>query len=299
VVDAGSDLRDAEEAGVPAGVDGHLSTEAHETYRRMVLWDFAWECRTGLNLAFYRTFAIPRIAELLGRTGEIAHQPLKRSMDTGLLMYEMIEGGPASERGRTVIRMLNRMHRRWSISDEDYRYVLTTFIVVPTRWIDEMGWRKTTPAERAATTEFYAEVGRLMGIRDVPTSYDEAAMILDEYEAANLGYSEAGAALMKVTSTALEGLFPRPARGLSDLLTSLLLSDEMCDALGVQPPSRWERKGFAAAMRVRAALVPHWPDRKQPAFRVGKSGSHVYPEGYELSELGVQPEGVASPKQPG
>jgi hypothetical protein len=40
-------------------------------------------------------------ADLLVHAGEIQRRPLKRSMDTGLLMYELIDSGPESDRGRT------------------------------------------------------------------------------------------------------------------------------------------------------------------------------------------------------
>jgi hypothetical protein len=217
---------------------------------------FRLGARTGFNLVFYRTFAVPHITGLLGHTGQLEQQPLKRSMDTGVLMYELIDSGPDSPRGRTVIEMLNRMHRKWSIVNDDYRYVLATFIVVPTRWIDEFGWRRTTPEQRAATTEFYIEVGGHMGIRDLPQSYDEAATYLDAYESEHLGYSPAGAALTATLGVALAELFPRPLQGASGLLTRVMLNDDMCRALGLDPPSRLARRGFKALMGLRAKIVP-------------------------------------------
>lgn len=40
------------------------------------------------------------------------------------------------EDGRTAIRRINQMHRSYEISNEDMRYVLCTFVVMPKRWLD-------------------------------------------------------------------------------------------------------------------------------------------------------------------
>jgi hypothetical protein len=145
-------------------------TDDHEIYRTTALMEFPWEMRFGLNLAFYRTFAAPRIAALLAHTGEMERQPQKRAMDSGMFMYELIEHGLDHERGKEVVRRLNQMHRRWDIDNEDYVYVLAAFVVAPTRFIDENGWRKLTPVEREATASFYRQLGRHMAIRDLPES---------------------------------------------------------------------------------------------------------------------------------
>lgn len=257
-------------------------------YRRVAMETFVWEIRTGLNLAYYRTFAIPRIARLLVNSGETERRPLKRSMDTGLLMYELIDSGVDSERGRRVIRMLNQMHRRWPIAQEDYQYVLTTFMVVPTRFIDLYGWRPLTSEERQAAVVFYDTVGRSMGIRDRPDTYKEAAAYLDGYEAEHLRRSEEGLRLMAKTSDALDVLFPPPLRPAANLVNRLLLDDRMCDTFALRRPSPVARHVFGTLMRLRGVAIAHgYRPKNKHVFRSGHSGSAVYPNGYQLSDLGV------------
>ena len=36
---------------------------------------------------------------------------------------------------------MNRMHGRYAISNDDYLYVLSTFVLVPIRWNHAYGWR--------------------------------------------------------------------------------------------------------------------------------------------------------------
>jgi hypothetical protein len=267
--------------------DGGLA-QAHLLYRNMALGDLGPDTRTGLSLALYRTFAVPRIAELLEHTGEIRRQPHKRTLDTGILMYELIAAGTSAPRGREVIRMLNKMHHRWPITDEDYRYVLTTFIVVPTRWIDQHGARATTDAEKEAVTVFYGEVGRLMAIKEPPTTYRDAAQLLDSYEAANVAYSPAGAALMSATQHVVADRLPPPLRRLGPTLTALMLPDKICAAVGTRTPTRVERAVFRHAMRARALVARRHRGSSAPIFTPGHAGRSVYPDGYQLEMLGVQ-----------
>ena len=56
---------------------------------------------------------------------------------------------------------MNQMHGAYAISNDDMRYVLSTFVVIPMRWLDRFGWRpmsersgaraRTTTASSAAT----------------------------------------------------------------------------------------------------------------------------------------------------
>src|SRR6476620_5677715 len=155
-----------------------VERDYHRIYQLTVLYDFPKDARVGLNLAFYRVFAIPRIAELLAHTGEMLGRPAKRGYDTGLVMYELITHGFDHPRGREMVRLLNRVHRPWPISDEDYLYVLAAFTVVPLRWIEQRGCRTLLPPEREASATFYRELGRRMHIPNLPQDYAAAAALL-------------------------------------------------------------------------------------------------------------------------
>jgi len=260
--------------------------EAHQIYRAQAMLDMKWEMRLGLNLALYRTFAVPRIAGLLAATGEMAGNPHKRAFDTGLWMYELIEHGMEHERGREVVRGLNRMHRRYAIADEDYRYVLATFVVVPTRFIDDVGWRACTPVEREAVAAFYARLGQLMGIPDVPDSYDAFAAFFEAYEAENVAYSEAGAAQMHATGGVIAEMLPRRLRPLAEPVTAALLEPRLRAALGLRQPPPLARQLVRMALRLRAARERRRPPRTEGWFVPGRQVRGVYPQGYDLHDLG-------------
>lgn len=268
--------------------------DAHEVYRAQAMLDMKWEMRLGLNLALYRTFAVPRIATLLAATGEMATNPHKRAFDTGLWMYELIEHGLDHERGREVVRGLNRMHRRYAIADEDYRYVLSTFVVVPTRFIDDVGWRTCTPVEREAVAAFYARLGQLMAIPDVPVGYDAFAAFFDTYEAEHVAYSEAGAAQMHATGGVIAEMLPARLRPLAAPVTAALLEPRLVAALGLHEPPAAVRLAVRLALRLRAVRERRRPPRSEGWFVPGRQVRGVYPHGYDLHDLG--PDWLRSPQ---
>ena len=82
----------------------------------------------------FRTFCVPSISALLDQTGEFRRATQKRYDDTDIIVSELLEYGYLSDRGRIALRRLNRLHGRFAISNEDFLYVLSTFIYEPIRW---------------------------------------------------------------------------------------------------------------------------------------------------------------------
>lgn len=252
-----------------------------------MLYDFPADAKLGANLAFYRVFSIPRIAELLVGTGEMTGRPTKRAYDTGLVIFELIAQGFDHPRGRAMVRLLRQVHRPWPIAQEDFTYVLCAFIVVPIRWIERRGWRPLLPAEREASAQFYRELGRRMGIRHLPLTYAEAAEILDTFEARHRAPSPAAGQLMSATQRVVAGRIPRLLRRSTPRLTSALLGEPpLSEALGLPRVGRPARCLVDAAYRLRN-VVNRW--RRPPTgpwFVPGQPAGEVYPDGYRLSELG-------------
>lgn len=112
-----------------------------DIYQTMLRQEFPWDMKLGLNLAFNRSFSVPAIAALHTATGELTERTQKRIDDTGLLMYEMVLNGFDQPRGRDALRRVNQIHRPYDIGNDDFRYVLGCLVVIPTRWLQEYGWR--------------------------------------------------------------------------------------------------------------------------------------------------------------
>lgn len=254
-------------------------------YQILALHEFPWDMVTALNLAFYRTFAAPRMAALLVQTGEVQKEPTKRAADTGLFMYDLIASGLHSQRGLDIVRQLNGMHRRWEIEAEDYLYVLAAFVVVPARWIDSVGWRPLSDNEKSASVRFYGELGRLMGISDLPNTYEAVANVFDAYETRHLRYSSNAATLLEATRSVLESRLPSRLQFLAGPLLRAMLDEPLSRCFGVRPAGPLLRTSFAGALSVRRAVLRRRGPRADPWFTPGRAMS-LYPTGYDLADLG-------------
>ncbi|GHJ43929.1 peptidase [Catellatospora sp. TT07R-123] len=262
-------------------------TDHYAVYRHLALREFGTDMRLGLNLAFYRTFAVPAIARLLLDTGELTERTRKRADDTGLMMYELIAHGPDHPRARHVIAMLNRIHRVYDISPDEYRYVLGTFVFIPTRWIDRYGPRRLRSEERAATWHFYRAVGRLMNIGDLPATWAEFETWFDAYERANFAHDDAATRLIDATRDVLANRFPKPLRRFAAAAGDALLDEPVRRALGVPRPNPAIRAAVHLLLKL-SALVRRLRPVPEPFFVPGRP-SRTYPDGYRLADLGPDP----------
>jgi hypothetical protein len=264
----------------------------HQIYRTMVLIDFGgWDSLMGLQLAFYRTYGVPSISRLLEEAGELIGRPRKRATDTALLMLELVDHGFSHPRGQEVVGRLVRIHRRYAISNDDFLYVLGALVFVPTRWLDRYGWRPVSRHERTATYLFYRELGRRMGIRDIPGSYEAFEGWFDAFERAHLQVTPASRRLWQASRELLAGRFPDPLGPLAGTLADALLDDRLRRAVGIRTPPWPIRAGLHLTLRARTRLLRRRPARRQPieeadGRKYGVPVAKVYPHGYRLADLG-------------
>lgn len=259
----------------------------HEIYRRLTLWELSAEARFGFQLAFYRPFAVPRMAAVLQRTGHFRRDTTRRAYDTGLVMHEIIWGGVDSERGQRMVKLINALHDRPDVHAEDMTYILNAMIVVPTQFMDRYGWRKMTPGERVATWRFYDVLGERMGIADRSASYQDAEDRLRRYEAKYARPSPDGSALTTAVLATLRDRLPPPARPFAAQVTSALVGDAaISHALGLPAPNLTLGSALGLGAVGRRQWQRRRPPKEEPSFWPGRPAGALYPQGYELDQLG-------------
>jgi ER-bound oxygenase mpaB/B'/Rubber oxygenase, catalytic domain len=262
-------------------------TDAHGIYRNMVLYDFQSEIHSGFFLSYYRNFAIPSTAKVLAATGEMTSRPMKRSYDTTIVIHEIIANGFEHERSRAMIDLLRRVHKGVPGTAEDFVYVLMTLLVLPLRWIERYGWRRLTELEKQAATDFYAELGRRMGLKGIPATFADAGRFLDEYEDRNMGPSPEGAMLLDATVGAFASRVPARLRRFTPTIMALMMDKpQVAVALGLKPAPWVLRVPFAAVLHFRALNARRLPLPTVPAFVPGKMSVVAYPDGYTLDQIG-------------
>jgi hypothetical protein len=256
-----------------------------EIFRISAEYEFPWDLQRSLELALFRTYAVPSIGDLLDRTRELADQGQKRYDDTVLLMYETTrEGGLDSPRGRAAVRRLNRIHGQYAISNDDYRYVLATFVVVPIRWNARYGWRPYSEHEVRAAVNNFRHMGRLMGIKNIPETYEEFATLMDDYEAATFVYNEPSRRVADATIEVFQNWFPGFTRPVARRALIAMLDAPLREALGYARAPRALEMAADRALRARARFVRLMPPR--PESWAKKPKPRTYPGGYTLADIG-------------
>jgi hypothetical protein len=256
-----------------------------EIYHLMSGYEFPWDMTRALELALYRGYCVPSISALLDRTGEFYMRAQKRYDDTALIVGEISKWGYDSQRGREALRRMNDAHSRFNISNDDYLYVLSTFIYEPVRWIDRFGWRKMTQNEKLASYYFWYEIGRRMGMREIPESYEKFQQFACDYERDNFRFAETNQQIAAATRDLFASWMPRIFTPLVRWGIYALLDDAMLASFGFPRPFAFMRKLVNGALKVRGRVVRMLPARRTPNFFTDRR-NRTYPRGYEIAKLG-------------
>ncbi|MEM7127816.1 MAG: oxygenase MpaB family protein [Chloroflexota bacterium] len=259
----------------------------HEIVRLLTFYVFPWDIERALEFALFRTYAVPTISALLAQTGEFSQRPRKRYDDTELILYEILEHGFDSDRGRRALRRMNQMHGRFPISNEDFLYVLTTFIFEPIRWVERFGWRAMTNNEKLAFFYYYRQLGLHMGIQEIPDAMEQFEQFNISYEREHYRYAASNREIGDATVNLLLGMYaPRPLWAPLRPVAYAMMDEPLLDTFGFQHPPQKLRSFVEGALRLRARVLSWLPERRQPWLGTQRKRP-TYPEGYEIEELGT------------
>ena len=214
-------------------------------------------------------------------------RPQKRYDDTELIMYNLSDHGYDSPEGKQALRRMNNMHNRYDISNDDFLYVLSTFVFEPFRWVEKYGRRPLTDKEKEAAFIYYQNVGRRMNIKDIPDDLDEFEAFNRAYEAEHFVYSDDNRETGESTIKLFLGFYlPKFLWPLGRPVIYSMMEPDLLDAFGFPHPPNWLRRVTDSGLRVRAYLLRYLPERKTPVLG-SKRFQPTYPEGYNINELGT------------
>jgi len=257
-------------------------------------YEFPWDSIRALEIALYRTYCVPGISALLDRTGEFRQRAQRRYDDTSILIAEMCKWGYESGRGKEALERLNWAHGHFQIANDDFLYVLSTFIYEPVRWIDAAGWRPTCLNERLAYYCFWREVGTRMGIAGIPPSYEAFDAWSRDYERRQFRFAETNQRIAVATRDLFASWFPRIAAPVVRYAIYAMLDDAMIASFGFPRPLPLTRPALRSLLKLRGRVVRWLPPRRTAHFFMD-SRNRTHPDGYEISRLGP-PKLVAAEK---
>jgi hypothetical protein len=222
-----------------------------EMVRLLGCYEFSWDVTRALELALFRTYASPSISALLDRTGEFRNHGQKRYDDTAILVSEFLQNGYDSEAGQRAIAHMNSLHGRYRIPNEDFLFVLSTFVFDPIDWINAYGWRRLTPGEEQAIFLFYREVGCRMNLTDLPDSLESFRAWARGYQRQHFVHTTSNRRVADATVRIVEGWLPKPLRWAVFPVVNALIDADLRRAFGYPEPPRWLVAGTRLALATR------------------------------------------------
>jgi hypothetical protein len=234
---------------------------------------------------FLMTYAAPRMSRILSATGQLEHSVEKRAIDTVLLMSIITAHGVRESPGRDAARVVNAMHRRYDIHQEDFVAVGCDSALKAIELAETFGWRPVTDKEREAVRRHFAAVTRALGGRKrFPESIGAMRAFMEHYMKSQFRFEQQNRRLAEATCRWYVNLVPWPLRPFFRVLLLSAVDPQVIRFCGLRAPSALARWAGRLALKWvgRCGPVPdEAPDGLEALVRI------VYPSGYQLEDLGT------------
>ncbi|KAF8524797.1 hypothetical protein BU17DRAFT_84290 [Hysterangium stoloniferum] len=255
---------------------GLTPAQAQRILRVSLQYDIPWITTMAVRFALFKTYGIPTIAGVLNKTEQLTKRETsgKRYMDTSLLINSWVFCpiyGPGSgaacpansadidPRNALAVARTNWLHGRYpSISNDDLLYTLSLFILEPARWSQEYDWRGFSELERQALVVFWVEIGCRLGIKGIPSTYEDILAWSEDYERDNMVPSKPNKVLAARTVELLLYRVPEVLKPLGRIVVSCLMGDRLRNAVCVPPPPPLLQKFVKGALRARGFVIRHF-----------------------------------------
>lgn len=251
--------------------------EAQEIIHVSAFYDMPSLVKYSLAFALFKAAAIPSISKLLGASKHSRTKTFtsKRYADTQILVSTWfgcpISGfhSPSSKdqpprsmtdpRAMVALSRVNWLHSRYKISNDDYLYTLSIFVLEPANWAKLYGWRPFSPLECYASYVFWAEIGRRMGMQDVPESLEEMKAWSIAYEESHMLPAESNKNMAEFTMRGLHNVLPR-FFGLGNFFgrLTICLLDERVRIAMMQETQPWYMHTIMRSILYAVAFVQRW-----------------------------------------
>ncbi len=266
-----------------AALDAHR--DCQQIVRLLVTYEFPFDIQRSLEIALFHTYGSRSVARLLDRTGELEKHGQKRYDDTRLLIGHFLEAGWNAD-GVQAIERMNSLHSRFSIPNDDFLFVLWTFIDFPIQWMTDFGWRTFTEHEKLAWFNFWSRIGQRMGIHGIPETKTALDAFVHAYETREFVPSDASARVAQATLNIFGAWWPAPLRPLIAASALSLVRPQLLPAIGVAPPAPWIGYAVRSSLKMRRWIKRYVSLERQPST-IATSLNRTYPENrYTIDALG-------------
>jgi hypothetical protein len=261
----------------------------------LACYEFPFDITRCLELALFHTYGSVSVSALLHKTGEFRKVGQKRYDDTRLLIAHFLEDGYDSPFGTAAIERMNTIHGNFRIPNDDYLFVLSTFISYPIDWLAKYGYRPLTAHEQTAWFTFFRNVGARMSMAGIPQDWKAFQRWVEVYEEKNMVYAESNRAVADSTVAIFAGWFPGPLKGLVQPAVRALISDKLRRAFGYEKPAGWFIGLIEVVLQVRAVVKRSVHLEHTPKL-IANTRNRTYPgNGYTIDK--ISPTYLSKPDQ--
>ncbi len=249
---------------------------------------FPYTIEKSLEYALFKSYAVPSISRILFATGEFTERAQKRYDDTVLVLAEIGEKGHEHPDAEAAVARINDMHGRFRIRNDDFLYILSTFVFEPIRALELYGPRPMTPTEQNGWFHAYRKLGELMNIEDLPEDLTTFRAWHDGFEQREMRFEPTNRAVADATMNVLLDMLKVPsfARKLAKSATVALMEPHVAEAFDFPPPGRALVAAVNGVMALRKFVAGALPDRKSLRLQTNRK-LPTYPLGYEIAHLGT------------
>ena len=258
-------------------------------YRLTTTYEFPWDFTRALELALYRTYAVPSIGRLLAETAELTDRTQKRYDDTALLLDAVVEHGFT---GEAAARPSAGSIRCTAATTSATTTCGTC--CAPSWWCRNAGSTPTAGAgspdtRAAAAAAYYRTLGRHMGIKDIPRLLRGVREVPRRLRRRPLRLGRGRAQVSDATLDLMASLVPAPAGSRAADATLALLDDSLLRAFryerpgaghphaGQAAPCGCGPRGAPAAAAPHAALRPPEPGDQGLSPRIRGRRARTFP----------------------
>ena len=233
-----------------------------EILRLTARFEFPWDYSQGTGIAFMRDYGVPSIAASSTARGS-SRTTASSATTTPSSSATRPPSTASTHRARTPRCAGSTGSTATTTSPTDeFAYVLATTIVGPVRWIEAYGWRRLDDHELVAITKVTTRFGELMGIKDLPTTYDGYLALLVDYERRHFAHTPAATRLAEASIRIAPEVAPAPLRPLLRRVTIAVMDEPLREALGLPRQPRWFVRAVRGGLRLRGRLLRLAPPRR-------------------------------------
>jgi cytochrome b involved in lipid metabolism len=239
--------------------------------------------------------SLPLASFFLG-TREFSERGVTRIVDTVLLVCNVLEWGQDSARGRYCLERINRIHARYAIPNAAFKFVLCGILFVPWEWNRRFGWRPLSDTERLGWFHAFVELGRAMGIDELDDDFDATYRWYRDVSDAAARFAPNKQRLVHDILGQVLARYPKAVRAVIAAAFLAGMDDAYLTAAALPRVPETTVRGLQGMFRV-AGEHAAGADRQSGPWLQSLLTSSVYPEGYELEQLGVARRSVHLPAQ--